>query len=192
MSVGGGVSAWWLRVAVAVTGAVVLVIPLVEGPVIGLAVLVGLALAGSVYAPASPAPAAVVVGAAVMVVLSGDDPLRQAVLAMIPAVHLFHVTCGLAGILPVHGRLHLVALRRPALRVLAVQGVTFVLVGVAALLPTGRVPALVEVSALVGLVVIALVVLLLRREHAHTRGDGRSTRESATMEAWGEGRRSGS
>ncbi|OLF11050.1 hypothetical protein BLA60_13665 [Actinophytocola xinjiangensis] len=190
--VGRGVSAWWLRVAVAVSGAAILGIPLLERPVVGLAVLVGLAVAGSVYAPASPAPAAAIVGAAVTVVLSGDDPLRPAVLAMIPAVHLFHVSCGLAGILPVHGRLHLVALRRPALRVLAVQGVTFVLAGVAAVLPTGRVPVVVEVFALVGLVVIALVALGPWREHAHTRGDGRSAGPGATMEAWGEGRRSGS
>lgn len=195
-TLGTGVSAWWLRAVIALTGGVVVIVPVVEAtrPNLGM-VLVGLAVLASVYAPASPAPAAVVIGGAVLVTLTGDDPLRPAVLVLIPTVHLFHVCCGLAGVLPVRGRLHPEALRGPALRVLAVQAVTFVLVGVAALLPTGPVPVVVEVAALVGVVVIALLVLLIRRDrrdHAHTRGDGRSTRESATMVAWGEGRPHGS
>jgi hypothetical protein len=59
-------------------------------------------------------------------------------------------------------------------RFLAVQAVVFGLVGVAALLPTGRVPAVVEVAGLVGLVVLGLVVLAAQREHSHTGGGGRS------------------
>lgn len=195
MSLGRGVSAGWLRVAIAVTGGVVFLLPVLEDAPIGLAVLVGLALLGSVYAPASAAPAVVVLGAAAMVAMSGEDPLRPAVLVMLPAVHLFHVCCGLAGMVPVRGRLHPGALRRPALRVLVVQGVTFVLVGIAAVLPTGRVSTVVEATALVGLVVIALLVLVVqreRRDRTHTRGGGHTANESATMEAWGEGRPHGS
>jgi hypothetical protein len=179
LELGKGVSAWWLRVAVAVTGSAVLVIPLVEGTAGGLGVIVGLAVLASVYAPASPAPALVVLGGAVLLALAGDDPLRPAVLAMIPTAHVFHVCCGIAGVLPVRGRLHLAALRRPALRLLAVQGVAFVMAGLAALLPTGRVTAFVEASALVGLVAMALIVLAAHRarsDHAHTGGGGRSPR----------------
>jgi hypothetical protein len=176
---GRGVSAWWLRVAVAVTGAAVLAIPAAEGTTGGLGVIVGLAVLASVYAPASPAPALVVLGGAALLALAGDDPLRPAVLVMIPTAHLFHTCCGIAGVLPVRGRLHPVALRRPALRLLAVQGVAFVMAGLAALLPTGRVPAVVEVAALVGLVVVALIVLVAQRgysDNSHTGGGGRPTR----------------
>ena len=177
-ALGRGVSAWWLRVAVAVTGAAVLAIPVAEGTFGGGGVIVGRAGLASAYAPASPAPAVVVLGGAALVALAGDDPLRPAVLAMIPVAHLFHVCCGLAGVLPVRGRLHPAALRRPVSRFLAVQGVVFVMAGLAALLPTGRNPAVVEVAALAGLVVIALVVLAVQRDrsdHSHTGGDGRST-----------------
>jgi hypothetical protein len=160
---GRGVSAWWLRVAIAVTGAAVVAIPGIEGTV-GV-VLIGLAVLGSVYAPASPAPALVVLGGAAALALAGEDPLRPAVLAMIPVAHLFHVCCGIAGVLPARGRLHPRALRRPAIRFLAVQAVVFVMAGLAALLPTGPTPAVVEVAALAGLMVIALVILAGQRQH---------------------------
>jgi hypothetical protein len=176
ITLGRGVSAWWLRVAVLLTGAGVLAIPMTEGVNGALAVIVALGVAGSVYAPASPAPALVVLGGAAMLVLADADPLRPVVLAMIPTAHLFHVCCGIAGVLPIRGRLHLRALRRPAVRFLSVQAAVFVLAGVAALLPTDRNPVVVEIAGLVAVVVLAGVILAVHRERSHTRGGGRSTR----------------
>jgi hypothetical protein len=192
MVLGRGVPAWWLRVAVALTGVLVVALPGELG-VIG--VLAGLGVLASVYAPDSPAPAVVVLCGAGMLLLVGGDPLRPSVLAMIPAAHAFHVLSGIAGVLPVRGRLHPQALRRPAIRFLGVQAVVFALAGFAALLPTGRTPLAVEAAALVGLLAIAVIVLVTQRarsDHSHTPGDGRPTTGSGTMEAWGEARRSGS
>ncbi|MPZ83129.1 MAG: hypothetical protein GEV28_23140 [Actinophytocola sp.] len=109
---------------------------------------------------------------------------------MIPVVHLFHVSCGLAGVLPVTGRVHLRALRKTAVRFVLVQAIVFALVGVAALLPVRQTPAVLEVTALLGLTAIALVILVWhrqRRDHAHTGGDGRGNGKDVTMDSWGEG-----
>lgn len=178
--VGRGFPAWWLRIAIGLVGAAVLVIPSFESTVGGAVVLLAPMILASMWAPASPVPAAVVIGGAVLVAVAGDDPLRPVVLAMIPTVYLFHVLCGLAGVLPANGRLHWAALRRPALRFLLVQAVVFALAGLAALLPTGRVPAVVEIGALTGLAALAAVILVLQRrepaspgDHSHTHGAGR-------------------
>jgi hypothetical protein len=94
-------------------------------------------------------------------------------------VHLFHLSCGLAGLVPVRGRLHPRALLRPAIRFLVVQAVVFAFVGIAALLPVAQVPAPLEIAGLVGLVVIALIVVLWHRQpdresrdDSHTGGGG--------------------
>ncbi|HEV7646807.1 MAG TPA: hypothetical protein VGP26_01475 [Actinophytocola sp.] len=181
---GRGMPAWFLRVAVLLAGAFVVAIPFADGALLGtLFVLCPLAVI-AVYAPASPAPSGLVIAAAVMAALTGDDPLRPAVLVMIPAVHLFHVTCGLAGLVPVRGRLHPRALVRPALRFLLVEAIVFAFVGIAALLPATQIPAPIEVAALAGLVVVAVVILLWHRgvfrqpgprgrDDSHTGGGGR-------------------
>ncbi len=187
---GRGMPAWLLRLAVLVSGALVIAIPSTENAMWGALILLGPAIVVSTYAPASPVPAMVVVGAAVLTALTGDDPLRPTVLAMIPAVHLFHVTCGLAGLVPVRGRLHPRALLRPALRFVLVQAVVFAFVGVAALLPVGQVPAPLEITALLCLLLMALVILLWhreRRDDSHTRGGGRRPGRGATMDSWAEG-----
>jgi hypothetical protein len=175
-TLGRGVPAWLLRLAVAVTGALVIAIPATEGAFWGALFILAPAILASVYAPASPVPSAVVIGAAVLAALSGDDPLRPAVLVLIPAVHLFHLACAFAGIVPIRGRLHARAFARPALRFLLVQAIVFAFVGAAMLLPVTRIPAWLEVVALAGLVVIALTVLAWhreRRDDSHTRGGGR-------------------
>jgi O-antigen/teichoic acid export membrane protein len=112
----------------------------------------------------------------VLTALLGDDPLRPAVLIMIPAVHLFHVTCGLAGLVPLRGRLDPRALARPALRFLLVEAIVFAFVGVAALLPDTPIPASIEIAALAGLVVVAVLIMVWHRQtfrqhrdHSHTR-----------------------
>jgi hypothetical protein len=161
--VGRGVPAYLLRVLILVTGAAIVLVPLGEGTTIGTLALLLPSVLASAYAPASPAPAAVVVVAAALLALADGDPLRPAVLVMIPLVHLFHVECGLAGVVPASGRVHARALRPVAVRFLLVQAATAVVVVLMALLPTGRTPPAVELLALVALAVIALVALRLQR-----------------------------
>jgi hypothetical protein len=187
VGLGRGVPAWILRAAVLASGALVIAILATQGALGGAMYVLSPVILASVYAPASPAPSAVVIGAAVLMALSGDDPVRPAVLAMIPAVHLFHVCCGIAGVIPVRGRLHAQAFVRPAIRFLLVQAVVFAFVGLAALLPTTPIPGLLEVIALAGLLGIAAVVALWHREQdrpnqrserdgrddSHTGGGGR-------------------
>jgi hypothetical protein len=172
---GHGAPGWVLRLAVALTGALVVGIPATGGAKWGALLILGPAVLVSVYAPASPVPAGVVIGAAVLCALTGDDPLRPAVLAMIPAVHLFHLACSFAGVVPARGRIHPRAFLRPAVRFVVVQVIVFALVGVAALLPVTRIPAWLEVVSLVGLVAIALTILAWhrqRRDDSHTRSGG--------------------
>jgi hypothetical protein len=152
-----------LRVVILVIGTAIIIVPLREGVTIGPFVVLLPAVLASAYAPASPAPAGLVIGSAALAALAGGDPLRVEVLILIPLVHLFHVTCGLAAVVPAAGRLHLPALRAPALRFLLVQGVMAVLVTLSALLPTGRTAPLFEAVGLVGLALIAVLVVWFQR-----------------------------
>ncbi|MGB3442171.1 MAG: hypothetical protein WBA97_25775 [Actinophytocola sp.] len=160
---GKGAPAYLLRVVILVVGAAILFVPLHEGVTNGTLVLLLPAVLASAYAPASPAPAAVVVVAAVLLALVDGDPVRAGVLVMIPLVHLFHVACGLAGVVPASGRVHLRALRSTALRFLLVQAVTAAMVVLIALLPTGRTQPVIEVLALVGLTGVVVLIVRLQR-----------------------------
>lgn len=118
----------------------------------------------SVTMPASPAPALVIVVAAGLVVVNHSEPLSPAALAMIPLAHLVHVCCAIAGMLPLRARLHLSALKRPAVRYLMVQAGVFLIAGLAALLPEGVTPAVLEVLALLSVAALALLIAkMLRR-----------------------------
>jgi hypothetical protein len=161
--VGRGMPAFVLRGLILVVGVALLVVPLREGITVGTLVVLLPAVLASVYAPASPAPAGVVIISAALAALAADDPLRPEVLVLVPLVHLFHITCGLAGAMPAAGRVHLRALRRPALRFLLIQAVMAAVVVLAALLPTGRNAPLLEAVALVGLAGVALVIVWLQR-----------------------------
>jgi hypothetical protein len=161
--VGRGVPASVLRVLILAFGAAIIIVPLREGVTVGPLVVLLPAVLASAYAPASPAPAGVVIAAAALAALVDGDPLRVAVLVLIPLVHLFHITCGLAGVVPAAGRLHLRALRAPALRFVQVQGVMAVLVILAALLPTGRTAPVFEAFGLVGLALVAMLVVWFQR-----------------------------
>jgi hypothetical protein len=163
LMVGRGVPGLVLRGAVVVIGLAIVLVPLTTGITAGVfAVLVPVVLAAA-YAPASPAPSVIVVVAALMVTLADGDPLRAEVLVLIPLVHLFHVTCGLAGVFPAAGRVHLGALRAPILRFLLVQAVMAVVVALAAVLPAGRTAPVVEVAGLLALAGVALLVMRLHR-----------------------------
>lgn len=159
LDLGAGLPGWTLRVVIAVlSGAIVVV--LMGGGLGGVAlVLLAAAALMSVAVPASPAPALVVVLVAMSVVAIGTDPFAFHVLAMIPLVHLLHVACGLAGLLPRGARVHPGALRVPAIRFLVVQTGVFALAGLVALVPTGRSPAVLEFLAIVGVAAIALLVV---------------------------------
>jgi hypothetical protein len=133
----------------------------VGGPAL---VVLGIGVLLSVVLPASPAPALVLLLIALAVVASRWDPFSAPVLVMVPVVHLLHVSCGIAGLVPLRSRLHLSALRAPAKRFVAIQAGVFALVGVLALTPVDRPPAVLELAAIVGVAVIAVLVIgLLNR-----------------------------
>lgn len=160
---GRGVPGWVLRAVLGVLGVGIVAVPLSGGNTFGTLVVLVPAVVAAVYAPASPAPAAVIAVVALLVTLADGDPLRVQVLVLIPLVHLFHVACALAGVLPHDGRLHLSALRPAAVRFACVQVAVFALAAVSALLPRGPVPAVVEAVALLGLAVVAVLVVRLAR-----------------------------
>lgn len=161
--VGKGIPGYALRVVILVAGAVMVLVPMTEDVTLGTLVLLLPAVLASAYAPASPAPAGAVLIVGVLVALADGPALRPEVLVLVPVVHLFHVACGLAGVLPAAGRLHPSALRAPALRFLVVQAVVFALVGVAALVPAGRAVVVFEVTALAGVAALAGLVVWLQR-----------------------------
>ena len=161
--VGRGLPGYALRVLILVTGAAMVLVPMTEDVTLGTLVLLVPAVIASAYAPASPAPGGAVIIVGVLVALADGPALRPEVLVLVPVVHLFHIACGLAGVLPATGRLHPRALTSPALRFLLVQAVVFALVVVAALVPTGRAVVVFEVAALAGVAVLAVLVVWLQR-----------------------------
>lgn len=152
-----------LRVAILVVGLAIVVVPMTEGTTLGTLVILLPAVLMSAYAPASPAPAGVVIVAGVLVTLGDGGPLRPEVLVLIPLLHLFHVMCGIAGFVPVRGRLHPSALVAPALRFFLIQAAVFAVVLVVAFVPAVRVPASFEAIGLVGLAALAGLVYWLQR-----------------------------
>jgi hypothetical protein len=89
------------------------------------------------------------------------EPFDGEVLLMVPMVHLLHVSCGIAGLVPLRSRLHLAALRAPALRFMSIQAGVFALLGVLALTPVEHPPALLELGAIIGVAVMAVLVIVL-------------------------------
>lgn len=159
--------AWVLRLAVAVTcGALVGVLALDGAPPAFLFVLALLA-AASVLSPSSAAPAGLCGGTVLGLVIvspDGSDPLRLAVLAIIVLVHLAHVLCGIAALVPLGSRLYLPVLRRPMTRFVLIQASVFALAAFTLVLPAGRTPVPLEVAAVLGVAAAAgFAVVLLRR-----------------------------
>jgi hypothetical protein len=100
------------------------------------------------------------------VTAGGGDALRPEVLIEIPLLHLVHVAGSFAALVPVRALVRPAALLRPAVRFVAVQAITFAVVGVAAVLPTGRNTTVVELAGLVastGLVILAIRLVARRR-----------------------------
>ncbi len=164
LEVGAGLPAWLLRGVIALAGGALLLVFAksgIGGPAL---VVLGIGALMSVVLPASPAPALVLLLIALAVVTLRWDPFSAQVLVTVPLVHLLHVGCAIAGLVPLRSRVHLSALRGPAIRFVAIQAGVFGLVGVLALTPVERPPAVLELGAIVGVAVIAVLVIgLLNR-----------------------------
>jgi hypothetical protein len=162
---GRGLPGWTLRGAVALVAAGILAVLMANG-MAGVALgLLGLGLLLSVLMPSSPAPTLVLVLVALSVVALGSSPFTAHMLLLVPLVHLFHVCCAIAGLLPANSRVHPAALRAPAIRFAAIQAGVFALVGLLALVPSDRASAPMELAAMIGVAGIAglLLWLLLRQ-----------------------------
>ncbi|GLW92793.1 hypothetical protein [Actinokineospora globicatena] len=163
VDVGRGWSAWWLRGAAGVACAGILLDLGLSGVSTVMFAIAALLATASVLLPASPAPLVLICCAALSVALSGDDPLRPAVLVLIPLVHALHLSCALAGLLPRGARFDPAALRQPLRRALVVQAVALGLALIAAVSPTTRTPEPVELIALLSIAGLALLVITARR-----------------------------
>jgi hypothetical protein len=165
LELGRGLPGWTLRGVVALVSSGILAVLVAHG-MAGVALgLLGLGLLLSVLMPSSPAPTLVLVLVALSVVALGSSPFTVHLLLLVPLVHLFHVCCAIAGLLPTNSRVHLVALRAPAIRFVAIQAGVFALVGLLAMVPGDRASAPLELAAMIGVAGVAglLLWLLLRR-----------------------------
>ncbi|WP_309115679.1 hypothetical protein [Saccharothrix sp.] len=156
---------WLFRAAVGVVGLAAAGVLYAEGVTITPLVLyVGLTAVAAAI-PASAAAALLVAYPPVALVVLGGEPVRPGVLVLVALVHLLHVLCAYAALVPTRSRIHPSALRPAALRYVAVQAGVLALAGVVLLLPGGRTDAAVEVIGLAcaaGLV-LGAVVLMRRR-----------------------------
>jgi hypothetical protein len=158
LELGVGVPAIALRALIGLAGAGIILVLTghgIGGPAL---ILIGLAVLMSVAVPASPAPALLVLLVAVSVAAIGGSPFAPHVLLLVPLLHLVHVSCALAGLMPARSRIQLSALRAPAIRFVAVQAGVFALAGLMALAPTGKVPAALEFVAVAGIAAIAIIL----------------------------------
>jgi hypothetical protein len=164
LELGAGLPGWTARAFVAVVVSAIIAVLAVAGLGGVAIVLLGIAGVVAVIMPASPAPALILVLVAMSVVALGGDPFAAHVLILVPLVHLLHVSCAIAGLLPADARVHLAALRAPALRFAGIQAGVFALAGLMALVPPGSRPGALEFAALLGVAAIALLIVwLLRR-----------------------------
>jgi hypothetical protein len=154
-----GLSAWWLRAAIAVVGVAVLGALELQGLGFSLMIVFAVVLAVTVAMPSSPGMTVLIGGAAVATAFMDGNSLSVEAVLLIPLLHLGHVLAGIAGVLPVGARLHLSAFRRPLRRYLLIQVAVLALVAVAVLLPAGRIDPIVEVAGLLAAAGIALVAL---------------------------------
>jgi hypothetical protein len=119
----------------------------------------------SALTPASPAPAMLIIATAVSVAVAAGDPLDIAVLALLPLVHVVHIGCALAAVIPGTARIHLNALRPAAVRFVVVQATVLGLAAVASIVPRSVTPTVLEIAALLGAAVLAGIAarLILKR-----------------------------
>jgi hypothetical protein len=161
----GAVPDWSLRLLMAFACVAILAVLWTEGTPPGVLAILALVALSALLVPASPGAGVLGAGAAIVLAVynDGDSAVRPAVLATVVLVHLLHVVTGLVAIIPRRSYIHLDALRRPALRFVGIQAVVFALAAVAWALPRGPTPVLIEVAALLGLTVVAVMALFLMR-----------------------------
>ncbi len=159
-----GLPGWVLRAAITLTCAAVagvLTAAGVEGPALVLYLLLAVVAAAI---PASAAAILLVAYPAGALVFATDGTWWPGVLALVVLLHLVHVLCAYAALVPLRSRVHPEALRAPAKRFVLVQLPVLALAGLVTLLPAGRTDAPVEVIGLAcALGLAAGAVLLLRR-----------------------------
>jgi len=155
---------WTLRLLLATIAGAICAVLATEGMPPGGLIILGLVGLAVLLVPASPAAAVLGGGTAILLAGYGDgDPVRPAVLACVVLVHLLHVVTGQIAIVPRGTRIHLRALRRPALRFVLIQAVAFALVGLVLLLPRAATPTFIEVAALLAITALAVFVMFLLR-----------------------------
>ncbi|EWM17115.1 hypothetical protein [Kutzneria sp. 744] len=154
-----GLSAWWLRAAIAVVGLAVLGVLELHGLGFPLMIVFLVVIAVTVAIPSSPGMTVLIGGAAVATAFTDGNTVSVAALLLIPLLHMGHVLAGIAGVLPIGARLHLSAFRRPLRRYLLIQVAVLTLAAVALVLPAGRIDPIVEVAGLLAAAGIALVAL---------------------------------
>jgi hypothetical protein len=164
VDLGATAPAWTLRLLLAAVAGAICAVLATEGVPPGGLIILGLVGLTVLLAPASPAAAVLGGGTAILLAAySEGDPVRPAVLACIVLVHLLHVVTGQVAVIPRGARIHPRALRRPALRFLAIQVSVFALVGLAMLLPRTATPTPIEVAALLALTALPVFVMFLLR-----------------------------
>ncbi|ONI77723.1 hypothetical protein ALI144C_30190 [Actinosynnema sp. ALI-1.44] len=165
MNLTAGMPAWTLRGGVACAVALILISLAAQG--VGVFPLGIVALLGvlSVTAPATPAPAFLIVATAVAVAVVSDDAFDIRVLALVPLIHLVHIGCALTAVIPGTARVHVSALRPAAVRFVLVQLAVAALAAVASLVPETVTPAALEVLALLAATTLAVLAtrLIMKR-----------------------------
>jgi hypothetical protein len=160
IELGAGLPAWLLRALIAAAAGTVVVLLAglgVAGPAL---ILLGVAALVSVGFPASPGPLLVVILVGLSLAALGASPFSARVLVLVPLVHLLHLSCAIASLVPIGARIHPRALRGPALRWLAIQAGTFGLVGVLAVTPNGWVSAPMELLVMAGLAATGVLLVV--------------------------------
>jgi hypothetical protein len=165
MNLTAGLPAWVLRGVIACAVVLIIVLLMAQGVSVIPAGLIAVFGALTVLAPASPAPAFVIITTAVCVVVVSSDPFSIGVLALLPLVHLVHIGSAIVAVIPGTARVHLAALGPAATRFALVQLIVFGLAGVAALVPKTVTPAALEVAALIGAALLAALAtrLIMKR-----------------------------
>jgi hypothetical protein len=165
MNLTAGLPAWVLRAVLLLVVVLIVILLMAQGVSALPAGLVGVLGVLSALAPASPAPGLVIIATAVFVAVVAPDPLDIGVLALLPLVHLVHIGSALAAVIPGTGRVHLTALRPAAARFAIVQSIVLALAGAAAFVPKTITPAALEIAALLGAAVLAVLAtrLIMKR-----------------------------
>jgi hypothetical protein len=148
-----GVPAWTVRAAVLGAVAIISILLLAQG--VGLAGLIAVFGGIAALMPSSPAPALVIITTAVCCAIVFDSPFNITVLVLLPLVHVVHIGSALAAVIPGTARIHLAALRPAAIRFVVVQTTALAVASVAAIVPKGVTPTVLEIGGLIAAAVLA-------------------------------------